>query len=58
MTASRASLQGRFRRRARDALQMSRFRFLRAPVHAGSMASVVAQEAFMKWDRIQMGWEK
>jgi hypothetical protein len=37
---------------------MSRFRFLRAPIHGASMGSAVAQKAFMNWDQIQVSWKQ
>jgi hypothetical protein len=36
--------------------QMSTFRFLPPPVRSGSMGFTMAQEAFMKWSRIEASW--
>ncbi len=37
---------------------MSRFRFLHAPIRGASMRSAMVQEAFMKWDQIQVSWKQ
>ncbi len=37
---------------------MSTFRFLPATVHLGPMGLAMAQEAFMKWTRIEMNWRR
>ena len=37
---------------------MSRFRILHAPIRGASMRSGMAQEAFMKWDQIQVSWKQ
>ena len=37
---------------------MSRFQFLHPPIRGASMRSAMAQEAFMKWDQIQLSWKQ